>query len=780
MKKIFGLFTQSLLALLLIITPLFSPSLFAATEAENLEAWAKMYEDMNQASGGEIEALMKEMEKSGELDALMKELEQSGELDKILDSMVKTTPQEYLETLERELETERATATPAPVTRPESQPTAATTKPTAPATPILQVDKSKLKQVQALLHSIVSKIAAIRQKAAIRTSVQKELSPWEYNLTDLTYYLTLLEDETLAKYLQQPEFTNLYNNLITLNNSLSVEEPRLQVEEMLEVGFEDPYLTLGFAASNISEAEVEKRYTELETQKNPFAVKNAAIKAGLSPREVELEFKKAQQESDRLFEAYKRIKQKETSARAFLAILQAFHKAIYKDMLIEDVKKLLRQYDPEALKIKEAQEAKEKEARDYRARVASQKPEYLPPIFDWSAFGEKKTPETKAPTKPSSGPYQRKEYEAFEHEKGRIQVPQPEKPGAKGKEGKKEEDKKKEEKKEGEKGKEVKKEGEKGKDAKQEAIKQREKKTNDLIKQIEALKPIVTGVTEAFSVFFGNAPVVRQVDQEGRLRQNVEATLEPMKKLKDALHDFTKQLKDNIKKAKDKDEKEAAEKELTEFHKKIQKAFNDNIAEEKTLKPIIDKVFNNIDDAGNPTNIQLTKLQRDTYFQGAPTLMQKFQDGFGNLFFTANDTVPLEIMSELSEVGKVVQKNKKQLNDVFTLGINQVTGPIIEEVSKKLTAVSKDIEEKKKKNTSTPLSAYYKLQLATLLPVALQDISPVLKQYKKVAVPTDPTKPVTRSGVNIPVYAAYRKPLEDMVAAYKKINDNIPKIPFVI
>ena len=44
MKKIFALFTQSLLALLLTITPLFSPSLFAApNEAENLEAWAKMF-----------------------------------------------------------------------------------------------------------------------------------------------------------------------------------------------------------------------------------------------------------------------------------------------------------------------------------------------------------------------------------------------------------------------------------------------------------------------------------------------------------------------------------------------------------------------------------------------------------------------------------------------------------------------------------------------------------------------------------------------------------------
>ena len=194
----------------------------------------------------------------------------------------------------------------------------------------------------------------------------------------------------LQNIYQQPEFANLYNNLVALNNSLSIEEPRLQVEEALEVGFEDPYITLGFATSSVSKAQADKRYEELARQKNPFAIKDSLKRAGLSPEEVDVQFKNAQREYDQLFDAYKRIEQKETSAQAFLAILQALHKAIYKDMVIEDTKKLLRQYDPEALKIKEAQEVKEKEARDYRARVASQKPEYIPPIFDWSSFGEKK------------------------------------------------------------------------------------------------------------------------------------------------------------------------------------------------------------------------------------------------------------------------------------------------------------------------------------------------------------------------------------------------------
>ena len=310
----------------------------------------------------------------------------------------------------------------------------------------------------------------------------------------------------------------------------------------------------------------------------------------------------------------------------------------------------------------------------------------------------------KAPTKPSSGEYQRKEYPEFDHEKGRIQVPKPEKPGEKGKDGKKKEDKK-EEKKDGKKEEGKKKEGEKGekgKEEKKKEVKPSEKKTNDIIKQIEALTPILSAIPDAFGVFFGNAPIVRQATEEGRHINAVNATIEPMKKLSTAISDLSKELKNNIKKAKDKDEKEAAEKELAECHKKILKAFNDNIAENSALKPIIDKVFNKIDDAGDPTNIKLTAVQKTNYFTAAPNtpnLMQKFQDTFGELFFEANNTSPLEIKSELSAVGDIIKKNKTQLNDVFTPGngIDPVTGPIIKEVAEKLTAIEKDIEEKKKK-----------------------------------------------------------------------------------
>lgn len=115
MKKIYSLITHSLLALLLGITPFFSSQTYAQQETENLEAWAKMYEEMNQASGGEIEKLMKDMEQSGELDALMKELEQSGELDNIIDAMVKSSPEEFMQNLEQEIEKEKA-STPAPAT----------------------------------------------------------------------------------------------------------------------------------------------------------------------------------------------------------------------------------------------------------------------------------------------------------------------------------------------------------------------------------------------------------------------------------------------------------------------------------------------------------------------------------------------------------------------------------------------------------------------------------------------------------------------------------------
>lgn len=722
MKKIYSLFTYSLLAVQLLFTLLIPITSCAANqEADNLEAWAKMYEEMNQASGGEIEKLMKDMEQSGELDALMKELEQSGELDNIIEAMIKSSPQEFMQNLDQEMQQDPSIM-PAPNVPPTPEPVVE--RPTVPAVPVMQIDKTKLKHVQALLNSIVSKIATIKQKAASKRAVERELNPWEYNLTDLSYYLTTLQDETLAKYLQKTEYARFYDNLVKLERTLAVEEPRLHVEDVLEVEFEDPYLILGFSTSNISKAQAEKRYNELALQKNPFAVKDRLKKQGLSGTELDAAFKKAQTEFDQLFDAYKRIEQKETSSAAFLNILQALHTAIYNDMLIDDAKKLLREYDPEALRLKEAQELKEKDARDYRARVASQRPEFLPPIFDWPSFADRKAPrDTDNDSFRDGGDYQPKTWEDFDHNANRMDISK----------GDKEKDKdKKDAKKIGEGKKDTKTSGDKKDDKKDAKDGKKDDKKDGKVTGADLaslsknkLQATVANVDQALKVYdaFTSNSMLRNPsnygsDSEVVFRGQVNNAIA---KIDDTAKAITKDL-DTLSKLKD-----DKDKEIKKYNEEIAKAFDASFTNNPALKDRFKSVFGITDTKAAPDQGRVNNDQKRDYF--ASGLLDKFQDSFAKLAYMAHDAQPSSTKKTLEKATEAITKNKLQLQAIRATP--SVVSPqaelALKDINKNLKDVADSIDKNSKKAGIKLVEHRYKQDIKKMLTGALTaDIKKVL------------------------------------------------------
>ncbi|MGE0010310.1 MAG: hypothetical protein AB7F19_07305 [Candidatus Babeliales bacterium] len=770
MKKIFSHIASILLAVPLGIMLLFSSITFAATEAENLDAWAKMYEDMNQASGGEIEKLMKEMEQSGELDVLMKELEQSGELDNIIDAMIKSTPQEFMQNLEQEIEKERA-AMPAPAPEEEAPAPLVATKPSTPMTPIMQVDKSKLKQVQALLGSIVSKIASLRQKAATRTAVQRELNPWEYILNDIAYYLTTIQDENLAKYIQQPEFASFYDHLVSLNASLSVDEPRVQVEEMLDIDFVDPYQILGFATSNISKAEVDKRYTELATQKNPFAIKDKLKRQGLAPAELEAQFKIAQQDYNEIFDAYKRIEQKETSAQAFLALLQALHTAVYKHMIIEDAKKLLRQFDPEALKLKEAQEAKEKEARDYRAKVASQPIQFLPPIFDWPSFGDRRTDRETSAKTPGLG-WEKREYPDFDREAGRMQplTADQAKGKDKGKDGKDKKDgagKKDDKSKDGK----DKKDGDKDKkkDEAKEAKLSADMLAPKLKPEFEALKATAVATGVAVNGLFPS-PAIGVVQADGVNIGHMTATT------KKAADITTKIAKDIEALGKLKDDKD---KELKKYYDSIEKSFNEIILNDAQLKRHLEKLFAHTDTKIAPAGF--TDAQKNAYFgvgAGANknNIIENLQSELTRLAYAVTDSEPSAVKKTLTKATDIALTNKSLLGTIRAPGgiITPKTGAVIDDMAKGLEETVKRIEDNTKKPAVKLVLPRYNKDVKKVIvdQLVTGDANVVFADLVELDTPN----PLRRSqggqpGIPLPISNADKEKIKKLTKAYTKLGE---------
>lgn len=738
MKRIYGFFTYSLLAVLLAITPTFSiMARVAQPEAENLEAWAKMYEDMNQASGGEIEKLMKDMEQSGELDALMKELEQSGELDMIVDAMLKSTPDDFMKQLEKEVQEEKQAARPA-VHRPapRSAPQPAVKKP-APA-PVMQVDKTKLKQIKALLANIVSKIAAIKQKAASRRAVQEKLAPWEYHLTDLSYYLTIIQDDALAKYLQQPEFEQLYNNLVALNRSLSEQEPRLQIEQMLEVEFEDPYITLGFATSNISKPEVDTKYQQLVKEKNPFTIEDALKKEGLSKAEIEKRFKQAQQEYNKIFEAYKRIEQKETSARSFLSILQAFHKAIYQDKIIDDVKKLLGTYDPEALKLKEAQEQKEKEARDYKKKLTEQEPDF-DIDFNWPSFGgSSRIGRRRPPVRGFGRPYRpsgsrRPTERASSADKAGEKEAKKNGKGKKGKGAKSE-----------------KKSGTKDKGTKKDDKKKKEEKP----KGADLAKKAAPTLNQAKAVLKGAVPAIKDLFNQVPVEQIQLMITQATRGLKSATNFVGNQVK-ALKKAKDKDE-------LKKYYTNIQKTF----APEKK------------DATGNYTELGIGKALEKVYQANLPELSEEkqelvkgLQNAYASLVYAVNDIGPNVMGEEITEVGSKVAAKSDLLKNVITAGsINPSAAVAIQQVGKELKDVASHLQRGIDVAKDTPIEQYYDKEIVNLVGYFLKmpEVSETLKLYQDIKF-----QPLRNPQTNIAASPAQIKSIKQLQDEYNKILDMI-------
>lgn len=168
-----------------------------------------------------------------------------------------------------------------------------------PKQPELSVkDKTML---QAMLSSLADSIAGLRQKAASDEKLFDMLKPHTTNLNDITYYLNVVNYSKYLGCLMEKEFTPLRKELESLTPQLAHLYDQLQVPEL--------------STKKLDTHTIEK---------------NKAL------------FKKAEQ-----------------TLELFLETLKT---AITQKHIITDLERVLKKYEPEALKIKQEREEKEKKA----------------------------------------------------------------------------------------------------------------------------------------------------------------------------------------------------------------------------------------------------------------------------------------------------------------------------------------------------------------------------------------------------------------------------------
>jgi len=323
--------------------------------------------------------------------------------------------------------------------------------------PVLINETEAIENAKKLLSNLIEKLNSVKLKAETKESIRSKLQPWSYHIADTIYFLSVIKQDHLIPYLVSDKFKELYAHLEILESVLNEYEPLFNVRG-ISIDESDPYIELN-VSSFASLEEVDEAYKELSREKNPFKIREQLTTKELTDEELTQAVKDAEEEFTRINEAYKQIHAREISKNAFEMIINALATAIHEHKILEQLKSVLKAYDPEALALKEKQEQKEARARAEHARLAQQRPYYTPPVFKRQPFDYGYQPDDYSGDY-STQPYTPSDSISPEEEKKRPSLDQKAKAQAQ------EKDKKKKDKKKDKKDKKDKKEKDKEKDKK--------------------------------------------------------------------------------------------------------------------------------------------------------------------------------------------------------------------------------------------------------------------------------------------------------------------------
>ena len=386
--------------------------------------------------------------------------------------------------------------------QPAAVPTVEEAKPAEKA-PVVYVASPK--DTLTLLRDIERKIESLLVKVKSRESLNRKMLSMQLEISELRYFIKVLQSPDLVLLLASKEFEKLHKNLETLHKALATHEPSIIARK--RVGDDDPYEILEIEYTATPE-QITAAYKRLKNTKSPEAVKKILKEKGFTEKESKKKIKEARLTWRFIQEAYdllndpkeralirKELKNKidaearndRASRAAFDRLFDAFTTAFYPQGMLKDIRGLLEKHKPQELEAAKKELEKEKAAAERAKKVTRIETTPMRPAFGetqpYKEFYEKMAQES----------YMRPQYPTPPSYAGAKPAGEPSEKAGAAAEGKKEEPKKKEGKKE-----EKEKKEEKGKE--KEGEEKIEKKELPKYAALDTVERILKGAKKSIKV----------------------------------------------------------------------------------------------------------------------------------------------------------------------------------------------------------------------------------------------------------------------------------------
>lgn len=263
-----------------------------------------------------------------------------------------------------------------------------------------------VENVQAVLDTIKRNIDSLRQKSHESNAIARRLSQWNDALTDLIFYIKVINKKEHRERLATKDFITLFSSLETLARQLQSTQPHIIVTKK-GVPSDDPYLVMHLNYDATSE-EITAQHKKLENQYSPKRIKKNLKAQNASQKEINREVRAAELTRSLINDAYhqlhdpktkklvdeKRTLQKSeeitSSSQQYLTqALEAISNAIYQQKALDLLQDFLKKYEPEQLAHKQALDAAQAERIKYQKEA-----EKVKPLTNTSQSYDKKYPST--------------------------------------------------------------------------------------------------------------------------------------------------------------------------------------------------------------------------------------------------------------------------------------------------------------------------------------------------------------------------------------------------
>lgn len=243
---------------------------------------------------------------------------------------------------------------------------------TAPIKPISTINLADAQNIQEIFKGIAKIVSSIMQKAASDINLANAILPFKYRLDDLIFYATALANDKMLKHLNDPSFATLNDTAKKLYLDLSKLNDQFIVHEFSLEGT-NPYEALDLPKT-ASQQDIIKAFQKLTKSIDPDLLELQLIRDGKTDQEIKVEVEKARKKLQAINDAYAMLRNQEESKYILENILNSVAQAIDSKKMLEEAKKVIQKYDPEAAKLKQEQEKTEGEARKKQEEFIKKRP----------------------------------------------------------------------------------------------------------------------------------------------------------------------------------------------------------------------------------------------------------------------------------------------------------------------------------------------------------------------------------------------------------------------